>query len=234
MTTYGLVNLGRDDEPGSTTRIDLRILHIVKEKMPSKRAVVFFVEINEGDDNDEKALIRRVFPNWQLRLASTREPILLSPDWAQCQERVRWVGDTAVEHWSPVRSVGRVFLPDNETLFSAHYAAGANGQGDRPSWARGPLQTSWDNLDRVHKQLEQVEYRRGRNVSLMEDRNAYTVKVVRPIPGQRTVVHERTDWGMVRPAEGNRSRFRALAPTRLGLDSHFLLRMQGTYSQGRG
>lgn len=238
VKTYGLFNLGRDDKPGSTNKVDLRILRLVKSKMPKKRWVLFFVEINEGDDNNERGLIRQVWPGSRLLDHedpghNVREPILLSPDLAETVTDVRvfWVPNTAVEHWSPQRSVLRVRLDDGETLMAAHFAAGAHGQGDRPDRAKGPLNDSWDALDRVHRMLEVAEHERGRDVTWMEDRNAYTKARVPDLPGQHTVVHERTDWGKVWAAKNHSAKFMALPETDIGLDSHKLLRQRGTYKE---
>jgi hypothetical protein len=238
VKTYGLVNLGRDKKPGSTSRVDERVLRLVKSKMPKRRWVLYLVEINEGDDNNERALIRKVWPDARLCDRGrdgrvVREPILLSPDLADTVESVRvaWVPDTGVRKWSPQRSIMRVFLDDGEVLEAAHYAAGANGQGSRPNWARGPLDRSWSALDRVHARGDLVMHRGGRNITWMQDRNAYTKMLVPDLGSQRTIVHHRTDWGKVWPAQGHRAIFESLPSVPLGLDSHGLLRMRGTYKE---
>ena len=229
---YALLNLGRDNnERRSTNPIDWRILTSLKRSLPRRNWVVFFVEINEGDDNNERRLIRSRFPGARLLGANVREPIMVSPDLAQHVDdvKVQWVPDTAVKHWTPMRSILRVRMDNGETLFGAHYAAGANGQGSRPQKYRGPLQASWDNLYAADVEAEEREHALGRDVTWMKDANAYDLATFPQRPGQRTIVHERTDWGRVWAAAGREARFRRLESVDIALDSHNILRMQGNY-----
>lgn len=234
--TYALLNLGRDKDPDtSTRRIDRDILTKVRNNVPDRRAVIFFCEINEGDDNNELALIREMFgADFRIYGAETREPIAVSRDIEKGIERVRWIAGTGVPKWSPKRSLLTVDLGD-EVLIGCHRAAGANGQGSRPAWARPLLQFSWNRTARVQARVQKCLHAKARHVTWMQDVNHYNL----PLVGigddrEQTIVHRATDWGRVWAADGSRARFEALPVVDIGLDSHDLLRMRGGYQEGIG
>jgi hypothetical protein len=231
MKAYGFLNLGRDKSPGSTQRVDRAALLKLHDALPETNAAAFLCEIGEGDDDDELALALEVFDGWRLYGRTTHEPILLSPDQPRAKAVVTWVSDSAVKHWSPRRSILEVDLADEpETLMAVHYAAGVHTEGDRPDWAKGPLATSWDNTHWLHMQRKRRAHRRGRNVTEMIDANHYAL---RGLVGERTVVHHRTDYGRAYPADGYTARFRAGKTVEVGIDSHGIRTMHGTYRKER-
>lgn len=218
---YAFGNIGREKGPKSSNRIDLDALMALRVNVPNEETAIFLCEINEGDDNNELALVRTAFPGWRIYGSKTREPILLSPDQPKAKSRVIWVPNTAVRAWSPPRSVLIVHLQDEpESLLGYHPAAGANGQGDRPKWARQPLQKSFDNLmDRVVTVKRRL-HRRGRNVSTRVDGNAYEKQVARVQKGEQVVWRDGTDWGLIWPAEDYMASFHDGGKVPFRIDSH--------------
>ncbi|HEY9473057.1 MAG TPA: hypothetical protein VIS06_04290 [Mycobacteriales bacterium] len=231
MRHYGLLNLGRDKNPNrSTQRIDRAALRKLRDALggpTATNAVAFLVEINEGDDNDELALAKDVFgKGWACYGESTHEPIFLTRDLASdAIARVTWVPDSAVPKWSPRRSVLEVRIP-GETFIAVHPAAGPHTDGDRPEWARGPLRKSWDNTHAAHLKAKRRAHADGDNVTEMCDLNHYDLP---GLPGEVTVVHHRTDYGRAWPARGQVARFRAGKTYPVGIDSHRIVLMHGTY-----
>jgi hypothetical protein len=228
---YGLLNLGRDKKPGTTQRIDRAALTELFQLVGDVQAAVFGVEINEGDDNNELALFRQVFKGWTVYAGApgrrVREPILLSPDQDPARWHVKWVPGTAVQHWSPQRSVLRVDLQDEpESLVACHNAAGPHTAGDRPAWARGPLSESWDRSNHARLLTKRALHRTGRNVTELADLNHYRLD---GLPGEVTVFHERTDYGYAYAAPGYAAQFRVGPSGHAGLDSHGIHTMHGTY-----
>jgi hypothetical protein len=175
-------------------------------------------------------MVRDVFPNWHLYGVTTREPILLSPDQPKARARVYWVDNTAVERWSPRRSVLVVDLEDEPTsLIGLHPAAGANGQGDRPAHARPLLQKSWSKTITKRNILKHNLHDKGRNIVEMLDANAYNLNTLPHAPGEKTIFHDDTDWGRVWAAKGYRADFRRGAVVDFDIDSHDGHLMHGTF-----
>lgn len=235
MRNYGLLNLGRDKRPGSTDRVDRDALEALLDLVGDEQAAVFGVEINEGDDNNEFALFRQVFRGWTAYAGPpgghVREPIFLSPDQPPARWHVVWVPDTAVEHWSPQRSVLKVHLADEpETLVACHNAAGPHTAGDRPARYRKPLAVSWDRSNAARLRAKQALHRADRNVTEMSDLNHYHLT---GLPGEVTVLHERTDYGFAYAAKGHEARFKAGRSSNAGLDSHGIHTMHGTYKRSK-
>lgn len=230
---YGFGNVGRDKNvKRSSLKLDLDALRGLRDALPEEQSALFLCEINEGDDNNEYKAIREVFPGWKIYGRSTREPILLSPEQPKARARVVWVPDSSVEKWSPRRSVLLVHLSDEETtLVGSHPAAGANGQGDRPRHVRGPLQTSWDNTIQKRNKLKRANHRRGRNVVEMLDANAYDLRTLPLMPGEKVVVHDATDWGRVWSADGYGANFRKGRKVPFNIDSHDGLVMHGSFKR---
>lgn len=231
---HGLLNLGRDDDPTrSTNWIDRHALEALLEAVGDRKAAVWLVEVNEGDDNNELALVREVFKGWSLyagaRGRRVREPVLLSPDQPPARWHVRWVAGTAVEHWSPQRSVLKVHLADEPTSFMAcHNAAGPHTAGSRPDWADAPLAASWDASNGARLQSKRALHRARRNVTEMADLNAYHLQ---PLPGEELVLHSRTDYGFAYAAPGYEARFREGESVPVRLDSHAIRTMHGSYAR---
>lgn len=227
---YAFANIGRDKGPQSSNRIDMNALMALRVNVPDEQCAIFLCEINEGDDNDELKAAMTVFPDWRVYCRGTREPILLSPDQPRAKSKVIWVPDSSVKRWSPRRSVNLVHLADEpETLIGCHPAAGANGQGDRPKWARGPLQVSWDNT--IHK-LNMTKlglHKRGRNVTTLLDANAYDKQIFRLLPGEMEIWSDDTDHGRVFPAETHIARFHDGGKVDFKIDSHDGHTMWGRY-----
>lgn len=212
--TYAFANVGRGSDGA-----DQDALKALFDAMPDKRWVVFLCEINEGDHNDELALAKRLAPAGSRFYAqATREPIVLSPDFAKARSRVHWVPDSSVQHWSPRRSVNVVHLPgETISVIGAHPAAGAY-HGDRPLAARGLLRTSWDNTHRIHRQIETGLHKRGRDVVWAIDYNRTDLPPI--APGEQTVFHDVTDWGRVLPAKGHVADFKYVRTVQFHVDSH--------------
>lgn len=231
--TYGLFNMGRRKR-GSTAKLDRTMLRRVKDSMPDENAVVFWVEVNEGDDNNELDLIESMFPKWRLMCRSTREPIMVSPDLAEQVKRinVNWLEGTAVRRWSPKRSINSVVLNDGEVLRGYHPPAGPYTVGKRPLWARPLLKRSWDKVHTAAMVGNRRSHEAGLNVTDMFDANHYTY----PLDGggQQEIIHQRTDYGRAWAAEGFVADFRALSPVEMGIDSHDLQRMVGRYTPRGG
>lgn len=224
---YGLLNDGRDKKPGSTERIDRRALVNLRDALGEKQAAAFLCEINEGDDNDEMAEAIDVFDGWTIYGRTTREPVFLSPDQPRAEARLTWVEGSAVQHWSPRRSVLEINLADTpETLLATHPAAGPHTPQPRPDWADPLLLTSWDNTVALHVKRKRQAHRRGRNVTWMADMNHHDLPA---LPGEITVVHHWTDYGRAYPAAGWEARFREGEAIKVGLDSHQIHIMHGTY-----
>jgi hypothetical protein len=232
VRNYGLLNLGRDKKPGSTQRIDRAALVKLRDALggpDAKNAAAFLVEINEGDDNNELALALDVFKGWRCFGEHTHEPIFTTQDIGHhALATVEWVPDTAVQHWSPQRSVLRVELHDHEVLVATHPAAGPHTAAPRPEDAQGPLEVSWDNTQAKHLQVKRRMHAAGRPVTEMCDLNHYSLP---GLPGETTVLHHRTDYGRAWPAKGYQARFRAGKEIRVGIDSHGIQIMHGTYHQ---
>lgn len=230
---YFFGNLGRDKNVNKSSRgLDLHALRGLRRRATNKHTAIFLCEINEGDDNNELELVRKIFPDWKIYGAKTREPILLSPDQPKAKARVVEVPDSAVKLWSPTRHVTVVHLADEPvSLVGVHPAAGANGQGDRPVSVRGELQTSWDNAIRKRNAIKRGLHKRGRNVVEMLDANAYNLNTLPLMPGEKVVVHDATDWGRVWAAEGYAPRFRPGKPIPFRIDSHDGLVMHGNFKK---
>lgn len=228
---YAFGNVGRDkSEARSSKRLDLNALRGLRAKVDNEKAAVFLCEINEGDDNNELDLIRQVFPGWRIYGRSTREPILLSPDQPKAEARIYWVDNTAVERWSPRRSVLVVDLADEPTsLVGLHPAAGANGQGDRPAHARPSLQHSWNQTIVKRNQLKRKLHEKGRNIVEIIDANAYSLETLPLMPGEKVVFHDATDWGRVWAANGYKPNFRRGAVVDFDIDSHDGHLMHGNF-----
>lgn len=224
---YGLLNLGRDKKPGSTQRLDRTALVKLRTELGDEQAAAFLVEINEGDDNNELALAVDVFDGWELYGQGTREPVFLSPDQPRARAEVFWVPDSAVENWSPRRSVLEIDLADEpETLLAYHCAAGPFTAGTRPRRYRKPLRVSWENTHDLGLERKRLAHRRRRNVTEMVDLNHYDLP---GLPGEVTVVHDRTDYGRAYAAGGYEARFRKGGSWPVPLDSHGIKTMHGTY-----
>lgn len=230
---YLFGNVGRDKSAKlSSHRVDLDALRALKKRAPDEQTAVILSEINEGDDNNELKLALSVFKGWRLYGRKTREPILLSPDQPKARGRVVWVPNTAVPLWSPQRSILIVNLADeNTSLVTSHPAAGANGQGSRPRGAREPLQTSWDATIEKRNQIKRNLHKRGRNVVEMFDANAYNLKTLPLMSGEKVVVHDATDWGRVWAADGFKAEFRKGASIPFNVDSHDGLVMHGQFKK---
>ena len=230
---YAFGNVGRDkNDKKSSHRLDLDALTALHDRVGDEKACVILSEINEGDDNTEMQLTRQHFPGWRLYGSKTREPILLSPDQPKARARVVWVPDTAVPRWSPQRSVLILHLADeNTTIVTSHPAAGANGQGERPASARGPLQNSWDLTIAKRNHIKRNLHRRGRNVVEMLDSNAYDLRTLPLMNGEKVVAHDSTDWGRVWAAEGYKAAFRGGKSVPFNVDSHDGLIMHGTFKK---
>jgi hypothetical protein len=230
---YAFGNVGRDKNlQRSSKHLDTEALSRVRARIGNKSACVILSEINEGDDNNEIELIQRIFEGWRIYGRSTREPILLSPDQPKATARVVWVPNSAVERWSPRRSVLVVHLGDeNTSIVTSHPAAGANGQGDRPRDARQPLQDSWNLTIARRNMIKRNLHKRGRNVVEMLDANAYDLDTLPLMKGEKVVVHDATDWGRVWAAEGYRPEFRKGAAIPFNIDSHDGLTMHGTFKK---
>lgn len=226
--TYGFGNVGRDGKPGTTTRrVDRVALEALRAGLPDERAVAILVEINEGDDDNELAIARAVFAGWQFFCSETREIAAVTPDFEDATARINWVKDSAVEHWSPQRSINLLHLGDDDpTVLFGHYAAGAHGQGDRPDWAKPLLDTSWDNTRARHVQVQQRLHLRGHDVVWLADVNNHRVPRLK---GEETIVHKWSDWIRVMPAAGRVANFKALPEIPFHLDSHDGERMRGGF-----
>lgn len=228
---YGFLNLGRDKKPGSTNRIDEAMLREALEVLGDEQAALFGCEFLEGDDNNELAIARRVLKGWTMYAGAlgrrVREPIFLSPDQPPARWRVTWTPGTAVEKWSPQRSVLRVHLDDTpETLLARHNAAGARGQGDRPAWALKPLNDSFSKSQTAGIRAKRAAHRAGRHATELADLNHYALP---GLPGEDTIFHERTDYGRAYPAAGFRTDFHQGRSGTRHVDSHRLRTMHGTY-----
>lgn len=230
---YAFGNVGRDQsDVRSSKRLDIHALMGLQKALPDEQAAVILCEINEGDDNNEYEIIRDIFPGWKLYGRESREPILLSPDQPKAVSKVKWVNDTAVERWSPKRSVHVLHLADEPTsIVTCHPAAGANGQGDRPAHARGPLQTSWNKTIYKRNRVKRGIHLRGRNVVEMLDANAYNTYDLPLKKGEEVVLHDATDWGLVWAARGFEANFRKGAVVNFNIDSHDGLLMHGTFKR---
>lgn len=230
---YAFGNVGRDKNDNRSSRgLDLDALRGLRAKLEDEQSAAILSEINEGDDNNEYKLIKQVFPKWRIYGRKTREPILLSPDQPKARARTLWVPNSAVTKWSPKRSILVVNLADEDTsIVTSHPAAGANGQGDRPSHARGPLQTSWDNTIQKRNTIKRNLHRRGRNVVEMLDANAYSLKTLPLMPGEKVVLHDDTDWGRVWAAAGYTANFRRGAVVPFDIDSHDGHIMHGSFKR---
>jgi len=231
---YALGNVGRVKGPKSSNRLDLDALRALRDEIPDEQAAVQLAEIREGDDNNELALALQVFKGWTAYGRGTREPLLLSPDQPRARAYVRWVPHSAVERWSPQRSVLAVALADEpETIVTCHPAAGANGQGDRPRHAREPLQQSWNRTIAVRNRVKRAHHRAGRNVTELLDANAYSTRTLPLEHGEQVVFHDDTDWGRTWPAVGYDARFRYGGRVDFHIDSHDGHVMHGNYPKER-
>lgn len=230
MRTYALFNLGRRKQ-GSTVKLDRTMIRRIKDALPEDNAVIFWAEVNEGDDNDELVMIREMLPRWTHCVGDedkpTREPISLSPDIEVKREHLRWLAETGVRRWSPQRSLLSVVLADGEVLRSWHPPAGPHTVASRPLWARKPLRRSFNVVRQAASEANRATHDAGKPVTYMVDANHYTYPM--DGPGQIQVVHQRTDYGRAWAPEGSRAIFRALSPVEMGIDSHDLLRMVGRY-----
>lgn len=228
---YAFWNDGRRKH-GDTTKLDLVALQTLKDALPKTRTAVFLTEINEGDDNNELAAAREVFDGWQVHAGPhgrrVREPILLSPDFADARSSVIWIPNTAVKHWSPQRSLLTVHLPDEPvSLLAIHYPAGPFTPAPRPNWAEDDLLHSWRMCHQTHVRHQRALHNEGRNIVWMMDVNNRNFV---HIPGEQTVVNHWTDWGRVYPAAGYGTQFKALPPVDLHVDEHDGQRMRGRFT----
>ncbi|HRD59397.1 hypothetical protein [uncultured Nocardioides sp.] len=226
---YAFANLGRDkSETKSTQPIDRRALAAIHEAVGDKQAAVVFCEINEGDDNDELALLRAEFKGWRLYGRTTREPVLLSPDQPRAKAHVQWVPDTAVPHWSPRRSWLTVNLADcDDTILSGHPAAGAHGKGSRPKRWQPAINTSFDNMRAAKENKVHRLHGKGRNLVILTDENDFDIPDIHP--RVKTVFHKWSDYGQVIPTRGYGAEFRAGEVVPIGLDSHSGRLMHGRF-----
>lgn len=232
---FGLLNLGRDKRPGSTDRIDEEMVREALELIGDEHAALWGVEVNEGDDDNELAIFRKVLKGWTMYAGAAghrvREPIFLSPDQPDARWDVDWVPNTAVPHWSPQRSVIKVHLQDeSHSLVGCHNAAGPHTAGDRPDRYDQALDLSWSLSDSARVGAKQHLHRRLRNVTEFSDLNHYHL---RGLPGEVTVVHDRTDYGFAYPAKGFEAVFREGLSGRVHVDSHRVRTMHGTYRKAR-
>lgn len=197
--TIGYGNIGHPDHPSGG--VDTQALEALFDAMPDRRWAVLLCEINEGDNNDELALAKRLAPpGSRFYCQRSREPMILSPDFPRARSRVVWVPDTGVKRWSPQRSVNLVHVPgENLTLIGSHPAAGAY-HGDRPAAARKALIKSWDKTFATHRLIEEALHARGRNVAWAIDYNRVNLPDV--VAGEREVFSDVTDHGRVLPAPG--------------------------------
>lgn len=239
MTTYGLLNLGRDHNPArSTRRLDHRTLVALRDALLNGRprafakAAAFLVEINEGDDDNELDIACDVFRGWRCYGERTREPIFLTPEMARgAHAYVDWIPDSAVPHWSPRRSVMHVDLDrfrdmPAESLIATHPAAGPFTIAPRPEWAREPLLASYRATKAQHLEVKRTLHAQGANVTEMCDLNHYHLP---GLPGEETVIHAGTDYGRAYPAAGFDARFRPGVVIPVGLDAHHIRVMHGHY-----
>jgi hypothetical protein len=221
--TIAFGNVGRG--PAGADHDALRDLFA---RMPKTRWAVLLCEINEADDNDELALTKRLMPKGAtVYCQASREPIVLSPDFARARSRVVWVPDTAVgpkttpgvhRGWSPPRSINVVHVPgENLTLLGAHPAAGAY-HGERPPAAKRALVKSWDKTFATHRLIETALHDRGRNVAWTIDYNRVNLPDV--VAGERQVFADVTDHGRVLPAAGWDVTTKYLGRVDFRVDSH--------------
>lgn len=212
--TIGYGNIGR-----GTNGADWDALKALFDAMPENRWAVLLCEVNEGDQNDELALAKRLAPKGSTFYCQrSREPIVLSPDFARARSRVVWVPDTAVKRWSPPRSINVVHIPgENATLIGAHPAAGAY-HGDRPKAAKEQLVKSWDRTFATHRLIEASLNARGRNVAWAIDYNRVVLPTV--VAGEREVFADVTDHGRVLPADGWTAQTKYLRRVDFHVDSH--------------
>jgi hypothetical protein len=216
--TIGFGNVGRTKH-GKSYGVDKDALAALFDAMPAERWAVLLCEINEGDDNNELALAKRLAPKGsRFYCQRSREPIVLSPDFARARSRVVWVPDTAVKKWSPPRSINLVHLPgENTTLIGAHPAAGAY-HGDRPATAKRLLVKSWDKTFATHRLIEESLHARGRHVVWAIDYNRVNLPPV--VTGEREVFADVTDHGRVLPADGWHAETKYLGRVDFRVDSH--------------
>jgi hypothetical protein len=236
VSHFGLINLGRDQRPGSTDRIDERIVEECLELVGDEQAAIYGCEVNEGDDNNELAVFRKVLKGWTMYAGPpehrVREPIFLSPDQPAARWGVLWVPNTAVQHWSPQRSVLKVHLTDQRhSLLSCHNAAGPHTVGDRPDRYEEALAVSWEASNSARVKSKRRLHRLRRHVSEMSDLNHYDLP---GLPGEKTVLHERTDYGFAYPARGYEARFHEGQSGVVHVDSHRVRTMHGIYVKERG
>lgn len=236
VKNFGLLNLGRDKRPGSTDRIDEAMIAEALELVGDEQAAIWGVEVNEGDDNNELALFRKVLKGWTMYAGHVtrrvREPVFLSPDQKPARWSVLWVPNTAVEHWSPQRSVLKVHLLDERhSLLACHNAAGPHTVGTRPRRYRKALEQSWDNSNAARIRAKHRLHVMRRNVTEFSDLNHYHLH---GLPGEETVVHDRTDYGFAYPARGYLAHFHPGPSGVEHVDSHRVRTMNGTYAKERG
>lgn len=229
--TVGFGNVGRVKH-GSSYGVDKDALEALFAAMPGERWAVLLCEINEGDDNNELALAKRLAPKGStFYCQNSREPIVLSPDFRRARSRVVWVPDTSVKRWSPPRSINVVHLPgENTSLIGAHPAAGAY-HGDRPKAAKELLVKSWDKTFATHRLIEQALHDKGRNVAWAIDYNRVNLPAV--VAGECEVFSDVTDHGRVLPARGVVAETKYLGRTPFHVDSHdgHRFRVQFTYKE---
>lgn len=229
---YAFGNFGRDKDPNKSSRgIDYDALRALKAAIPEEKSAVILAEINEGDDNNEYHAIRQTFKGWRLYFRGTREPILLSPDNPRAKGTVFWVNGTAVPNWSPRRSINVLRLSDeSEAIVTCHPAAGANGQGDRPDWARPLLNRSFDLTLSRRNIIKTRLNNNGWNVTELSDLNSYRFRRDR-INRERLIWRDSTDYGIAMPTRGFSARFKHVETIDFNIDSHDGHIMRGRYHE---
>jgi hypothetical protein len=232
VRTFAFGNIGRDKDPNKNSRpLDYDALRALKSELPDEKTAVILCEINEGDDNNEYHAIRQTFKGWRLYFRNTREPILLSPDNPPAKGTVHWVANSAVEKWSPRRSINVLKLQDErQVLLTCHPAAGANGQGARPQWARPLLQRSFDLTLERRKLIKQRLNKNGWNVTELSDLNSYLFwrdSILR----ERLIFRDATDYGIVMPSLHYNASFHHVRKVNFNIDSHDGHIMRGRYHE---
>lgn len=166
------------------------------------------VEVDEGDHGySDHAIAARMFKGWRRRFWRRMVVVLVNPKHKPTDAKVSRANDSAVKRWSPSRYVVELVLPSGDDtpdtlLIGVHYAAGYKN-GQRPSWARPLLATSWLATRQVHRRRVRRAHRRGmHSVTLMDcNDHAYDATYLHP---SAEVLFGRggSDWGVAVPAAG--------------------------------
>jgi hypothetical protein len=227
-------NCGRDkDNKKSSAPLDAAALQRALDLVGDTQAAFFGAEFNEGDDNNELALLAHIFKGWTLYAGHpghrVREPILLSPDLPKARWGVTWVAGTAVPHWSPLRSILRVHLAGvDHSLVNWHNAAGPYTPAPRPERYREPLAKSWHLSQSAGETAKRQLHTKKRHVTQFSDLNRDDPKTLN---GEVEVVSVQTDHGYAFPAPGFDSTWKAGKTAPGHIDSHRILTMHGTYRE---